>query len=67
MKKKITFDALMNCVRYFASMKKTPYCLTLDGEGHFFKDTVDIVPFVRSIGWTVEGVEFMQPCRGARR
>lgn len=56
MKKTITFDRLMRCVKYFAALKDKPYCLSLDGNGYGFADTAEIVPFVRALGWTVTGV-----------
>ena len=54
-KKKITFNKLMKCVKYYAALKKEPYQLVLEGEGFAFADTVQIIPFVRKLGWTVEG------------
>ena len=54
-KKQITFDRLMSRVKYYAGLKKQPYQLKLAGAGFAFADTVEIVPFVRKLGWTVEG------------
>jgi len=51
-KKEIRFGALLNKVLYFRNLKK-PYILTLDGNNYGFADTVEIVPFVRKLGWNV--------------
>lgn len=51
-KKEIRFGALLSKVLYFRNLKK-PYILQLDGESYDFNDTVEIVPFVRKLGWNV--------------
>ena len=51
--KDIKFQALMRSVKYLPGLKK-PYLLTLEGKTYEFAGTEDIVPFVQSIGWTVE-------------
>ena len=51
-KKEIRFDALLNKVLYFGNLKK-PYVLHLDGVDYSFADTVEIIPFVRKLGWNV--------------
>lgn len=51
-KKEIRFGALLSQVRYFRNLKK-PYVLQLAGAAYDFNDTVEIVPFVRKLGWKV--------------
>jgi hypothetical protein len=51
-KQEIRFGALLSKVLYFRNLKK-PYILQLNGESYAFHDTVEIVPFVRKLGWKV--------------
>lgn len=52
MKKEIRLGALLTKVLYHKNLRK-PYILTLDGKTYGFADTVEIIPFVRKLGWNV--------------
>lgn len=53
MDKTIEFEDLMDMVEYVDCIVNDLYILKWDGETKKFKDTADIVPFVKGQGWTV--------------
>lgn len=53
MKKTITFDRLMACVRYVDTPMGGRYLMTFDGMRRIFKDTAEVVPYVKEQGYTV--------------
>lgn len=52
-KKTISFDKLMNCVRYVDTPLGDRYVLTLDGKRKIFKDTDEVIPYANEQGYKV--------------